>query len=178
MTAKALFARAGALPALSGGDFVFVYLYNNFMERTLILIKPDAIEKRIAGIIIDRLENLGLQMAAAKVAPVTEKLAREHYDNLKGTPYLDGVINYMMGKVNNIGKPHVYAFVYRGENAVSKVRAMIGATNPEKADPWTLRGQFGAIRNGIMENAVHASGSPEEAEREIALWFKKEEIFQ
>jgi len=148
------------------------------MERTLILIKPDAIEKRITGVIIERLDDLGLKMIAAKVAPVTEKLAREHYANLKGTPYLDGVISYMMGKANNIGAPHVYAFVYRGENAVSKVRAMIGATNPEKADPWTVRGQFGAIKNGVMENAVHASGTPEEAEREIALWFKKEEIFK
>jgi nucleoside-diphosphate kinase len=147
------------------------------MERTLILIKPDAIEKRIAGIIIDRLENLGLRMVAAKVARVTEKLAREHYDNLKGTPYVDGVVSFMTGQRNNIGGPHVYAFVYEGENAVSRVRSMIGNTNPEKADPWTLRGQFGSIKNGVMENAIHASGSPEEAQREIALWFKKEEIF-
>jgi len=146
------------------------------MEKTLILIKPDAIEKRITGIIIDRLENLGLKMAAAKVAPVTEKLAREHYDNLKGTPFVDGVVEYMLGKCNNISPAHVYAFVYAGENAVSKVRAMIGNTNPEKAEPWTLRGQFGAIKNGVMENAIHASGTPEEAEREIALWFNKEEI--
>lgn len=151
-------------------------MYNKIMERTLILIKPDAIEKRIAGIIIDRLEELGLQMAATKVAPVTEKLAREHYDNLKGTPYLDGVINYMMGRVNNVNPPRVYAFVFCGESAVSKVRGMIGATNPEKADPWTLRGRFGAIKNGVIENAIHASGSVQEAEREIALWFKKEEI--
>ena len=146
------------------------------MEKTLILIKPDAIEKRITGIIIDRLEKLGLQMLAAKVSPVTEKLAREHYENLKGTPYADGVVDFMLGKFSKIGKPHVYAFVYCGENAVSKVRAMIGATNPEKADPWTLRGQFGSIKNGVMQNAVHASGAPEEAEREISLWFKKEEI--
>ena len=153
-------------------------MYNENMEKTLILIKPDAIEKRITGIIIDRLEGLGLKMAAAKVARVTEKLAREHYDNLKGTPYVDGVVNYMLGKCNNVSPSHVYAFVYAGENAVSKVRAMIGNTNPEKADPWTLRGQFGAIKNGIMENAVHASGSPAEAEREIALWFKETEILK
>ena len=148
------------------------------MERTLILIKPDAIEKRITGIIVDRLEGLGLKMIAAKAAPVTEKLAREHYENLKGTPFLDGVVDYMLGKLNNVSPPHVYAFVFEGENAVAKVRGMIGVTNPEKADPWTLRGQFGSFKDGVMKNAVHASGSPAEAEREIALWFKKEEILK
>ncbi|MGB2578346.1 nucleoside-diphosphate kinase [Elusimicrobium simillimum] len=151
-------------------------MYNEIMERTLILIKPDAIQKRLTGIILDRIESLGLQMAAAKVAVVTDDLARKHYDNLAGTPYVDNVVKFMMGDFNNITNHRVYAFVYEGENAVAKVREMIGNTNPDKADPWTIRGQFGCFKNGVMQNAVHASGTPQEAEREIALWFKKEEI--
>ncbi len=148
-------------------------------QRTLILIKPDAISKRIAGIIIDRLEGLGLSMTAARVAPVTEALAREHYSNLAGTSFLDNVVKFMLGKFNGLeGRPHVYAFVFDGDDAVSKVRAMIGSTDPTKALPFTLRGQFGVIKDGVMQNCIHASGSPEEAEREIGLWFAPGEILK
>lgn len=146
------------------------------MEQTLILIKPDAIEKRLTGVILSRLEALELQIVAAKVVAATEPLLREHYDNLKGTPFVDGVVKFMMGDYNHLPDHRLYAFVLRGENAIKKVRAALGATNPEKADPWTLRGQFGCIKNGVMQNAVHASGSPEDAAREIALWFKPEEV--
>jgi len=147
-------------------------------QRTLILIKPDAIQKRITGIIIDRLENLGLDMKAARVAPVTDKLAREHYSNLAGKPFLDGVVKYMMGEVNDVKPPHVYAFVFAGEDAVARVREMIGATDPAKALPYSLRGQFGAVKNGAIQNCIHASGAPDEAEREIKLWFKPSEILE
>lgn len=147
-------------------------------QRTLILIKPDAISKRITGLVLDRFENLGLKMTAARVAPATEELMRAHYDNLKGTPYVDNVVNFMLGKFNNVTPPHVYAFVFEGEDAVAVVRAALGATNPEKAAPYTLRGRFGVIKDGVMQNCVHASGSPEDAEREINLWFKPEEILE
>lgn len=146
------------------------------MEQTLILIKPDAIEKRLTGVILSRLEALELQIVAAKVVAATEPLLREHYANLKGTPFVDGVVKFMMGDYNHLADHRLYAFVLRGEDAIKKVRAALGATNPEKADPWTLRGQFGCIKNGVMQNAVHASGSPEDAAREIALWFKPEEV--
>lgn len=152
--------------------------YNTYMkQRTLILIKPDAISKRIAGIIVDRMEELGLEMLAARVAPVTEELARAHYDNLKGTPFVDNVVKFMLGQFNGLAdKPRVYAFVFEGEDAITRVRAMIGATDPSKALPYSLRGQFGAIKDGVMQNCVHASGSLEDAEREINLWFKPSEI--
>ncbi len=148
------------------------------MEKTLILIKPDAISKKITGIIIDRIENLGLEMKAAKVAVVTEALAREHYLNLAGQPFLDSVIKFMRGDLNGIKDHRIYAFVYEGENAVAKVRELLGVTNPEKAFPYTIRGQFGCIKDGVMQNCVHASGSKEDAEREINLWFKPQEVVQ
>lgn len=146
------------------------------MEQTLILIKPDAIEKRLTGIILGRFEALGLEIVGAKVTAATDALLRKHYANLEGTDFVDEVVKFMMGDYNHLPDHRIYAFVLRGENAVSRVRAALGATNPEKAEPWTLRGQFGCIKNGVMQNAVHASGSAEEAEREIALWFKPEEI--
>lgn len=154
-------------------------LYNNSMkERTLILIKPDAISKKLTGIILDRIEHLGLDMKGAKVAVVTEEIAREHYSNLAGTPFLAGVVSFMRGDFNGIDDHRIYAFVYEGDDAVSKVRATIGVTNPEKALPSSIRGAFGAIKNGVMQNCVHASGSPEEAAREISIWFKPEEVLK
>ena len=147
-------------------------------ERTLILIKPDAISKRLSGIIIDRIESLGLDMKAAKVAVVTRDLALKHYENLKGKPYLDGVIDFMLGKYNGIEDSRIYAFVFAGADAVAKVRAQTGATNPDDALPHTIRGAFGRVKDGIMQNCVHASDTRHAAEREIALWFKPEEILE
>ncbi len=85
-------------------------------ERTLILIKPDAISKRLTGIILDRIEHLGLDMKAAKVRIMTEELAREHYSNLAGKPFLQDVINFMRGDYNGIKDHRIYAFVYEGED--------------------------------------------------------------
>ena len=146
------------------------------MEQTLILIKPDAIQKRLTGIILARLESLGLEIVAAKATTTNRTLWEEHYANLKGTPFVESVIDFMMGNFNNLPDHRIYAFVLRGEDAIKKVRAALGATNPEKAEPWTLRGQFGQIKNDVMQNCVHASGTSEDAAREIALWFKPEEI--
>ena len=147
-----------------------------YLERTLVLIKPDAIEKRISGLILDRLDHLGLHMTGAKVVSLTEELARAHYKNLEGKPFLDEVIQYMMGEFNNVPNHKIYAFVFQGENAIAKIRQEIGSTNPEKAAPWTIRGSFGRFIGEVMQNCVHASGSPEDAEKEIALWFKPEEV--
>ena len=145
-------------------------------ERTLVLIKPDAISKRLTGIILDRIEHLGLDMKAAKVVIMTEELAREHYSNLAGKPFLQDVINYMRGDYNGIKDHRIYAFVYEGEDAISKIRTLLGATKPENAAPDTIRGAFGHTEGETMFNCVHASGTPEDAKREIALWFKSEEI--
>lgn len=146
------------------------------MEQTLILMKPDTIEKHLTGTVLSRLEALGLEIVAAKATVTTRALWQEHYANLQGQPFLESVIDFMMGNFNNLPDHRIYAFVLRGEDAIAKVRAALGATNPQKAAPWTLRGQFGCIKDGVMQNAVHASGSAQDAAREIALWFKPEEI--
>lgn len=146
------------------------------VERTLVLIKPDAIEKRIAGNIIDRFERLGLTIIGAKVVQLTDELARKHYQHLADKPFINGVIRYMMGEYNHIHNHKIYAFVFQGENAISLVRQALGATNPEKADPWTIRGTFGRIAFDEMLNCAHASGSIEDAKREIELWFSPNEV--
>ena len=128
------------------------------VERTLVLIKPDAIEKRISGLILDRLDKLGLQMTGAKVVSLTEELARAHYKNLEGKPFLDEVIQYMMGKFNNVLNHKIYAFVFQGENAIAKIRREIGSTNPEKDDPWTIRGSFGRFVDAKLRTCLRLSG--------------------
>ena len=151
--------------------------YNvGMVERTLVLIKPDAIEKRIAGTILDRFERLGLTIVGAKVVQLSEELARKHYAHLADKPFINGVIRYMMGEYNHISNHKIYAFVLQGEQAITLVRQALGATNPEKADPWTIRGTFGRIAFDEMLNCAHASGSVEDAEREIALWFAPGEV--
>lgn len=147
-------------------------------ERTLVLIKPDSIEKRLTGLIIDRLEHLGLQLTAAKVVVPTEELIRAHYSHLAGKPFLEGVVTYMLGNLNPQANHKIYAFVFQGEDAIARVRREIGNTNPDKADPWTIRGSFGKYieKDDIVFNCVHASGDVADAEREIALWFSPQEI--
>ncbi len=147
-------------------------------ERCLVLIKPDAIEKRITGIVIDRFERLGLTLVGSKVVSLTEKLIRQHYAHLSGKPFLEGVIHYMMGDYNHITNHKIYAFVFQGKNAVSAIRDALGATNPDNAAPWTIRGNFGKFDKSadIVYNCVHASDSATDAEREIALWFSPGEV--
>jgi len=146
------------------------------IERTLVLIKPDAIEKKLCGMVIDRLERLELSLVGAKVLSVTETLIRTHYKHLSGKPFLEDIVRYMMGDFNHLPNHKIYAFVFQGENAIEKIRTAIGATNPEQAAPDTIRGSFGCLKNGVMQNCVHASSSREDAETEIALWFKPEEV--
>lgn len=154
------------------------------IERTLILIKPDGMQRRLAGLAIDRLERTGLEMTAAKVVSVTDRLAREHYALLEGTGVFkdkavyEQLIGFIKGDFHGVYKRRVIAMVYEGEDAVKRVRAAVGATNPENAAPDTIRGEFGRINkaHGYFENVVHASGNPEEAAREVAIWFRPEEI--
>ncbi len=147
-------------------------------ERCLVLIKPDALEKRLAGIILDRLERLELDIIAAKAVAPTEDLIRAHYQHLAGKPFLDNVVHYMMGDYNPLANHKILAFVFQGEDAVAKIRHALGATNPDNAAPWTIRGNFGKFdkQADIVYNCVHASDSAQDAQREIALWFKPEEV--
>jgi nucleoside-diphosphate kinase len=147
------------------------------IEQTLILIKPDGAFRKLTGLTIDRLDATGLEMVGAKMIRVTEKLAREHYASLSDKPFFEGLIKYIRGEFHGIKDSRILALVYRGENAIKAVRAAAGATNPEQAVPGTIRGSFGRITTaGQFENVIHASSDPTDAAREVALWFKKDEI--
>lgn len=147
-------------------------------ERTLVLIKPDGIVKSLVGNIITSLSETKLKIVAARVVNVSRELAEKHYAGLKKRKpeIYEETLNYIQGKHHET--PRVVALVYQGEDAVNKIREICGETNPEKAHPISLRGKYGRINSttGVMENVVHASDSVESAGKEIALWFKEEEI--
>jgi nucleoside-diphosphate kinase len=147
------------------------------IEQTLILIKPDGYARRLTGLTIDRLDASGLEMVAARMVSVSEKHAREHYKSLSDKPFFENLIKYIRGEFHGLKNHQVLAMVYRGENAIKAVRAIAGATNPEQAAAGTIRGSFGRITTaGQFENVIHASSDPGDAEREVKLWFKPEEI--
>lgn len=137
------------------------------MERTLVLIKPDGVQRNLVGEIISRLEKRGLQLVAQKFLLVTESLAREHYHIHQGKPFYEGLIRY-------ITSAPLVAMVWEGPEAVKAVRQTMGSTNPLDAAPGTIRHDFALV---LSRNLTHASDSPENADIEIATWFKPEEIF-
>jgi nucleoside-diphosphate kinase len=147
------------------------------IEQTLILIKPDGLYRKLTGLTIDRLDASGLEMVAAKMVSVSDSLAREHYKSLSDKPFFANLIRYIRGEFHGLKDSRVLAMVYRGENAIKKVREIAGATNPEQAAPGTIRGSFGRITTTQQfENVLHASSDPVDAKRETALWFRPEEI--
>jgi nucleoside-diphosphate kinase len=146
-------------------------------QATLVLIKPDGLVKSLTGNILTKLSEAKLVIIGAKIVRVSRKLAEEHYRHLKDKPFFDGLIRYIQGEPYGEEYSRVLALVYRGEDAITKVRAMAGATNPEEASPTSIRGAYGRITTkGIFENVIHASASEEDSEREIKLWFKPDEI--
>ena len=138
------------------------------MERTLVLIKPDGVERNLSGEIIKRLELRGLKITALKFLLVKEELARKHYEIHKGKPFYEGLIRY-------ITSGPVVAMVLEGPNAIKAVRQTMGATNPIEAAPGTIRHAFGILTS---RNLTHASDSPENAEIEIAIWFDLDEVYE
>lgn len=145
------------------------------IQQTLVLIKPDGLVRSLTGNILTRLSETKLEIVAAKVTRVSLEMAQAHYQHIKGKPFYEELIQYLQGDLHSRNK--VMALVYWGESAIAKVREISGETNPEKAKPTTIRGSFGRIRtSGLFENVIHASSSEEEAQREIKLWFKPEEI--
>ena len=144
-------------------------------QQTLVLIKPDGLIKSLTGNILTRLSETKLEIVAAKMVRVSKALAVEHYRHLKKKPFFDELIKYIMGELHDRKK--VLAMVYWGEDAISKVRELAGSTNPEEANPISIRGQYGRITTkGIYENVIHTSTNEIEAEREIKLWFEPDEI--
>jgi nucleoside-diphosphate kinase len=135
-------------------------------ERTLSIIKPDATERNITGLIIARLEHAGLRVIAQKRVWWKKKDARKFYEAHKGEPFYDGLITFMTSGP-------IVLQVLEGEDAIAKNRAVMGKTNPAEAEPGTIRKEFGL---DTRQNSVHGSDSPESAKREIAFCFKKAEI--
>ena len=149
------------------------------MERTLVLIKPDAMVKSLAGNIISELYNLNLKMIGLKLVNVQKELAEQHYFEIKekrGQEIFDKLIKHITGELHN--NENVIAIVYKGKDAIQKVRNLAGKTNPEEAEPNTIRGKYGRIhsKTDCYENLIHASDSKESAEKEIALWFDDGEL--
>ncbi len=136
------------------------------MQRTLVLLKPDAVERGLVGEITSRLERKGLRFAAIKLMRVTEELAHRHYEEHVGKPFFEGLVGF-------ITSSPVVAMVLEGENAVTVVRGVMGATNPQNAAPGTVRGDLGMT---VGPNLVHGSDSEESAAREISLFFSPEEV--
>jgi nucleoside-diphosphate kinase len=136
------------------------------VERSLVLVKPDGVQRGLVGEVIARLERRGLRLAGAKFMQVSRTLAEEHYAIHKGKPFYDGLIAY-------ITSAPVMALVWEGPNAVALIRQTMGATRPGEAAPGTIRHDF-ALEVG--RNLTHASDSPENGEKESALWFSKDEI--
>ena len=131
------------------------------VEKTLVLVEPDGVKKHICGEVISRLERKGLALHAIKLIEVSMELAKRHYGEHEGKPFFQGLIDFITS-----GK--VLAMVVEGENAIAAVRQINGATDPLKAVPGSIRGDFAT---SIDENIVHASDAPETAAREIGLWF-------
>lgn len=137
------------------------------MERSLVLIKPDAIQRGLAGEIISRLEKKGLKIVAMKMLHMDKNLAQRHYAIHKGKAFFEDLVNF-------ITSGPVIAIVFQGKNAVEVIRQMMGETDPAKAYRGTIRGDFGI---DIGHNLVHGSDSLENASKEINLFFSAEEIF-
>jgi len=144
-------------------------------QAVLILIKPDGLKKSLTGNILTRLSETKLEIVAAKMVRVSKDLAEEHYKHLNDKPFFGEIIKYLQGELHDRKK--VMALVYWGEEAIKKCRDLAGATNPEEADPTSIRGSYGRITtSGVYENVIHVSSNQSEAEREIKLWFKPGEI--
>lgn len=143
-------------------------------QATLVLIKPDGLKKSLTGNILTRLSETKLDIVGARIVKVSRDLAQKHYALLKDKPFFEDLLKYIMGEYH---KKKVMALVYYGEDAIKKVRDICGATNPEEADPVSIRGAYGRITTkGVYENVIHASANSEESEREIKLWFAPDEI--
>jgi len=130
------------------------------------MIKPDAVERGLTGQVIARLEAKGLKVVAMKMIKVDNKKAKKLYEVHKGKPFYNDLIEYAMSGP-------VVTFILEGEDAVKELRQVIGATDPSKAEPGTVRRDFGLT---VLRNVIHAADSPENAEREMRIFFKKSEI--
>ena len=136
------------------------------IEQTLILVKPDGVQRGLSGTIIAKLEARGLKILAIKILNISKEMAMKHYGVHQGKPFFNGLVDF-------ITSGPVIAMVLEGRSAVEMVRSTMGVTDPLKAQPGTIRGDLGL---DIGRNIVHGSDSPETATQEIALFFSQDEI--
>jgi nucleoside-diphosphate kinase len=136
------------------------------MQRTLILLKPDCVQRRLVGRLIERFEQKGLRLAALKLVQASRTLAEKHYADHKGKPFYEPLLQFLTSG------PTV-AMVLEGREAVTVARAMMGSTDGAKAPPGTIRGDYGI---SVQNNLIHGSDSADNAAKEIALWFRPEEF--
>ncbi|MBW4421305.1 MAG: nucleoside-diphosphate kinase [Myxacorys californica WJT36-NPBG1] len=136
------------------------------MERTFLAIKPDGVQRKLIGDIIKRFETKGFTLVGLKFMSVSRELAEQHYDVHKERPFFSGLVEF-------ITSGPIIAMVWEGDGVVAAARKVIGATNPLTAEPGTIRGDYGV---SIGRNLIHGSDAIETAQREIALWFKDEEL--
>tara|TARA_B100001245_G_C22859519_1_gene413272 strand:- start:520 stop:975 length:456 start_codon:yes stop_codon:yes gene_type:complete len=135
-------------------------------ERTLVLVKPDGVQRGIAGEIISRLERTGLQIMGLKLMQISEDLASQHYGEHHGKPFYQGLVSF-------ITSSPVIALVLEGPSAISTTRKIMGATNPADSAPGTIRGDFGV---DMGRNLIHGSANLEDAAREVSLFFSDSEL--
>ena len=141
------------------------------LERTLIIIKPDAVQRQLMGKILTRFEEKGLKVVAAKFMQISQELARKHYAVHEGKPFFEGAVNYLSSSP-------VLVLILEAEGVIAMSRKLMGETFGNEATPGTIRGDFAACggHNRVQYNLVHGSDAPETAEYEIGLYFKPEEI--
>ncbi|GAB3802400.1 nucleoside-diphosphate kinase [Virgibacillus kimchii] len=136
------------------------------MEQTFLMVKPDGVQRNLIGEIVHRFEQKGFKLAGAKLMMVSEELAQKHYAEHKERPFFGELVEF-------ITSGPVFAMVWEGENVIGTARDMMGKTNPAEAAPGTVRGDYGIT---VGKNIIHGSDSGESAEREISLFFNKEEL--
>ncbi|WP_206811392.1 nucleoside-diphosphate kinase [Paradesulfitobacterium ferrireducens] len=138
------------------------------MERTFLMLKPDAVQRGLVGQVIARFESKGFKLVGMKLMQVDRALAEEHYAEHRGKAFFEPTVNYIMSSP-------VVAMVWEGKNVVALAREMMGATNPANANPGSIRGAFGM---DISRNVIHGSDSVTSADREISLYFKPNELVE
>ncbi len=136
------------------------------MERTLVIIKPDGVQRGLVGEILQRFEKRGMRILALKMMQVSRDLAEQHYDVHKGKFFYEGLVSY-------ISSSPVVVMVLEGHDAIKAVRLMVGSTRPNESPAGTIRGD---LAQAGLRNLIHASDAPETAQKEIALWFKPGEV--
>jgi nucleoside-diphosphate kinase len=145
-------------------------------NAALVIIKPEGLYRSIVGDVLNKFAETDLEIVALRLIEVSRKQAEEHYKQLQAQPFFKGVINHLMGKYHDGAR--VLVLVYYGQDAVKKCRRIAGATNPQEADPQSIRGSLGRVtKEGIYENVVHVSSDVEEAKREIRLWLEPDDIY-